>query len=348
MNPRSVIFWIRSGRKAAFLLICTALLATSLVGAAAVGAKPIPEESILEGMVQGETEDEAPEGEISLLEISPVINYQGRLLQDGQPVDGVQLMLFGLYNAEFGGAPIWQEIASVTVNGGLFTHALGSVIPLSSQYFGEQLWLQVQVGTTVLPRQKLMACPYAMSVVAGGTATGWVTDRPAFTAKNFAGTGLEATSDSSGHPALKAHNSFGGPLITAWASGVKSMELDHDGNLWIKGKLTAEGGTPGPAPGNFPPPDWDSGWIKINKGETKWIPHNLGGNPDNYFVDFSFRQVSGFGRTIHGYGGFAENLERVGIYYKELDASRFIVIRQPNDPYAEEFRLRIWLYEPGS
>ena len=343
MDLKNAISKIKSSQNVVCLLICAALLATSLMGATAVGANPIQEESIVEGELEVEdVEEETPEGELSLLAVSPIINYQGRLLQDGQPVDGAQIMLFGLYDEEFAGVPVWQEIASVTVNGGLFTHALGSVIPLSSEYFDRQLWLQIQVGTTTLPRQKLMACPYAMSVMPGATTSAWLSDRPAFAAKNYAGTGLEATSDSDRHPALKVHNSYGGPLIAAWGDGVKRMELDQNGNLWIKGQLTAEGAAP---TGRFPEPDFDLGWEDMDPGQEKWIPHNLGGDPDRYFIDFMFKNSKGtFGRTIHGYGGFCEGLDRKGVYWKQLDSEKFILIRHSDDEYADKVRVRIWVY----
>ena len=349
MGLTSAISKINSSRKVVFLLICVALLASSLVGAAAVEANPIEEEVIGIGEVESEIDGTAPTDIQISVAVSPVISYQGRLLVDGQPFNGAQIILFELYDTEFGGVPLWQEIGSVTVNNGLFTHPLGSIVPLSGALFDQQLWLQIQVAaSSPLPRQKLMASPYAMGVVAGGSATGWVDARAAFTARNLSGTGLEASSDSARHPALKVVNTFGGPLISAWGDGEKGLELDKDGNLWIKGKLTSEGSTT-TTPSGFPAPDWDSGWLKIGLGETKWIPHTLGGDPDNYFVDFSFRQVGGFGQTIHGFGGLIDEFgSKIGIYYKNLDGSRFIVIRHADDPYAEEFRIRIWRYEPSS
>jgi len=332
MDLKSMISKINMGKKMLFLLVCVSLLATSLVGATATGADPIAQESLVE--------EDAPGGELGLLEVSPVINYQGRLLQDGQPYNGDTIMTFKLYDSQFGGGLVWQEPAMVTVSNGLFTHALGSVNPLSAEYFNRQLWLEIEVwGTELVPRQPLMACPYAMSLVPGASTVGAVDDA-AFSARNTGdGVGVEATSESATEPALQATNSGGGPLISAWGADEKKFEVDQDGNLWIKGELTSETGT-----GRFPEPDWDSGWVTISTDEHKVLYHNLGGDVGRYFVDLTFLDDGTYGINTHGYGGLSTAGENRGAFWYGLDAQKITVKRKKADPYADKVRVRIWVY----
>jgi len=99
---------------------------------------------------------------------SQVLNYQGRLLDPttGQPkADGAYQMSFSIYNSNSGGAALWTEAKSITVNKGLFSTLLGDSTPLDLTLFsGQELWLGVTVGTDpeMTPRQRLAHAPYAI------------------------------------------------------------------------------------------------------------------------------------------------------------------------------------------
>jgi hypothetical protein len=131
--------------------------------------------------------------------IYPLFSYQGRLVEGGTPVTGNRSMTFSLWTAGSGGASVWSEGPKVvTVNSGLFTVTLGDTSALPVNWFAYELWLQVQVGATTLPRQRLMGAPYAMSLAPGAQVLGSKTasDPAIVTVENAgAGTALSARAD---------------------------------------------------------------------------------------------------------------------------------------------------------
>lgn len=103
-------------------------------------------------------------------ELTPVIGYQGRLMEDGAPVTGVKSMTFKLYNAATSGTLIWSETKNVGVSNGMFNTMLGDTTPFSEAIRGnmtQNLWLEVVVAGTVLPRQRLMGAPFAFTLAPG-------------------------------------------------------------------------------------------------------------------------------------------------------------------------------------
>lgn len=111
--------------------------------------------------------------------ISPAMSYQGRLVENGVPVDSTRSMTFHLYTVESGSAPIygldpmWSEgPKDVEVVNGLFNVVIGDTTELPRNYFGQDLWLEIEVGGTTLPRQKLYGAPYAFSLIPGARVTG--------------------------------------------------------------------------------------------------------------------------------------------------------------------------------
>lgn len=84
----------------------------------------------------------------------------------GEPVpDGMQSITFKLYTQLEGGTELWDEMADVEVVSGIYSHELGSVEPLVTGDFGQQLYLGVTVNNKELaPRTKLGFAPYAMAV----------------------------------------------------------------------------------------------------------------------------------------------------------------------------------------
>ena len=107
--------------------------------------------------------------------ITPLMSYQGRLVEGGMPVTGTRSMTFSLYNASSAGTLIWSEAQSVNVTNGLFQVALGSVTPFNETVLGQMsqnLWLEINVAGNILPRQQLMGSPYALTLAPGATVTG--------------------------------------------------------------------------------------------------------------------------------------------------------------------------------
>lgn len=102
-----------------------------------------------------------------LAEAPKLISYQGRATDaSGNPVaDGVHPVQFHIYDKL--NNLYWTESASVTTSGGLFSHNLGSVTPLSTDPFNwrDSLFLQVTFeGQVQSPRTLFTASPYAFHV----------------------------------------------------------------------------------------------------------------------------------------------------------------------------------------
>jgi hypothetical protein len=107
--------------------------------------------------------------------VSPLLQYQGRLTDPGtgEPVaDDTYSMVFSLYDVASGGSPLWTETKDVTVQGGLFSTALGDTTALDPGLFdGQALWLGIAVGADAeaTPRQQVLPVAYALSLVPGAT-----------------------------------------------------------------------------------------------------------------------------------------------------------------------------------
>lgn len=96
----------------------------------------------------------------------PTISIQGTLKDaNGSSVsDGTYNVVFRLFNQETGGNPVWQEEAPVEVVGGIYSHYLGSINPLSSADFGSTLFLGLKVGNFELnPRTRMTYAPYTFA-----------------------------------------------------------------------------------------------------------------------------------------------------------------------------------------
>jgi hypothetical protein len=99
-----------------------------------------------------------------ILAVPQTINYQGMLVQDGLPVDGIRNVQFRIYDSAAGGTSLWQEPQSVTFTNGLFSVLLGSTEPIPASVFnGSRRWLSVSIegSTEILPRGEIASVGYA-------------------------------------------------------------------------------------------------------------------------------------------------------------------------------------------
>jgi hypothetical protein len=113
------------------------------------------------------------------------ITHQGIVSENGTPLSGSHDFTFRLYADSLGGSSLWSESVTLPVNQGRFTASLGSVTPLTPTVFTTAtLWVETEVLSTLLPRQRLNpahAAIYADSArVAGNAESGggnpWSTD----------------------------------------------------------------------------------------------------------------------------------------------------------------------------
>lgn len=106
---------------------------------------------------------------VSVAQVPRTITYQGSVNQavSGTPVDGNVSMTFRLYDALTGGIELWNETHStVTVDEGIYSVNLGTVMPLDTLAFDKPYYLELSIGGELLtPRQPLTSVPYAQRAV---------------------------------------------------------------------------------------------------------------------------------------------------------------------------------------
>jgi hypothetical protein len=97
-------------------------------------------------------------------------------------------------------------------------------------------------------------------------------------------------------------------------------------------------------------PDYDSGWVSLTVDASQTLTHNLGGNVNDYVVDMEYQSASsGINQRYFGGCDFgAKNTlgsvdNRLGAYWRTLTTSQITVYRRPEDTYAEQVRIRIWV-----
>lgn len=103
---------------------------------------------------------------VSADSVPPLLNYQAVLRGvDGNIVpDGNYSVTYRIWDTEVGGAALWQEGRLVTVQDGLFTVLLGSIVPIPDTLFSRpDRWIGLQVGLDpeMTPRQRLVSVPFA-------------------------------------------------------------------------------------------------------------------------------------------------------------------------------------------
>ena len=112
------------------------------------------------------------------------INYQGLLLdQQGAPITGNVNLVFTIFSAASGGSALWTEShPSVAALDGVYDVVLGATTPITPAVVaGGSLFLQITVnGETLVPRQRLVAVPYALRAAeadnVGGFDAGYITE----------------------------------------------------------------------------------------------------------------------------------------------------------------------------
>ncbi len=105
-----------------------------------------------------------------------ILPLQGTLADStGTPVDGDTVIVFALYTADIGGAELWSETQTVTVDQGFFTAFLGDYSALDLALFRDNgsVWLGVRVGADPeMPRFQVATTGFAaFAQYAGDAAT---------------------------------------------------------------------------------------------------------------------------------------------------------------------------------
>lgn len=105
-------------------------------------------------------------------QVPAMFNYQGRLMNGTNLVNGTVGLQLSLYDSASGGTLVYTDSNSVTVVDGLYSTYVGDHTTfgnLASVLSGTQLWLQVVAnGTALSPRERLVSVPYALGTPASG------------------------------------------------------------------------------------------------------------------------------------------------------------------------------------
>ena len=186
--------------------------------------------------------------------------YQGQLNFSGAPASGAFDFEFHLYTVETNGTEVATDIVDdIDVVGGIFSAELD----MGNAFLGDQLWLEIRVReggsngayTTLSPRQKVTAAPYAQGLMPGTSVMGSgnipmisginssTNGRGLYggvTATSGSGQGVRGESDSTTSGAI---GTFG--LMTnssASGSGVKGQNNGTSGyGVWGQGGSGATG-----------------------------------------------------------------------------------------------------------
>ena len=93
-------------------------------------------------------------------------------------------------------------------------------------------------------------------------------------------------------------------------------------------------------------PKYDSGWEAVSQNSGRFLSHDIGGDPDAYYVDLQFRDGSNGVNQINYGCDFQYASGRrydYGADWSILTASQIYIHRYADDANADEMRVRIWV-----
>jgi hypothetical protein len=99
---------------------------------------------------------------------SPALSYSGFLEDSGVPVTGPRLIGLSLFAQQSAGSVLCQiPQAQIAVSNGHFHVPLNDATCDAAIKANPEVWVEVRIGTVVMPRQRIGAVPYALSVEQG-------------------------------------------------------------------------------------------------------------------------------------------------------------------------------------
>ena len=302
-----------------------------------------------------------------------VFTYQGRLMDLDQPANGLYDFLFKIYNEPNG---VGYNIPSNNLNDidvidGYFTVELDFG---SNVFNGNAKWLEVSVRpgdsndfgdyVALSPRQEVTPTPYALQArgifVDSEENVGIGTTNPESKMHieqsigawdegirlSYEGHKWDIVTDYGGERLniIRDQNSTEGVVIRNGNVGIGTRTPSE--KLHVRGNIDVASNQIKRYYG-FPRPNYDSGWVPINTGETITLTHGCGGNVDNYVVDLQCKHRGLDPKTgINSipYGEYYDSGLQSGVWYLNLETNTIQIQRSAHDGNANEMRIRIWVY----
>lgn len=167
------------------------------------------------------------------------MTYQGRLVSGGSPANGTFDFQFKVYDVASGGTALTTvSVNDLSVTNGLFAAEL-TFSNVDSIFYGRALWIEILVRpgastgsyTTLSPRQKVNAVPYAFSLYPDANVFGSVANGNVVWLRNTATSGLSygiraETDSASGYGGYFRNYASGGAAIMADGSIVSTAETE--------------------------------------------------------------------------------------------------------------------------
>ncbi len=292
--------------------------------------------------------------------IPQLMNFQG-ILKDsnGDPVvDDIYYIRFRIYDYSESGNVLWESdnggevYVPVQVTDGLYNYLLGSHNSLPDSIADyDSLWLGAKIGPgepEMTPLIELVSVSFAFKALNADEAE---TAKHADTASYADTTGYAfhaLKADTSGYALLISDNSVTSAKIqdgTIQCADIGQNGADSGQVMKFDGTTWSVADDEG-ASGFFPAPAWESGWIHTAYGGVS-LNHNLGQDPDKYFIDMQFKDVDGgWGVCNVGFGLFKQpNDDMWGAAYRFLDSNSIGIYKASSDPVCDYIRVRIWIVQ---
>jgi hypothetical protein len=151
------------------------------------------------------------------LQAQATLSVQGNIIQNftGAAIDnGSYDITFKLYTTDAGGTPIWTEVQSVNMIGGVYSVVLGAVnplnVPFDQPYY---LGLTLPGGPEHTPRAQLTSAPYALSLLGQDN--------------KFPSTGNVGIGTTDPKTTLDANGSISTATVTTSAAAYTVLAADH-------------------------------------------------------------------------------------------------------------------------
>ncbi|MEM5790682.1 MAG: hypothetical protein QXP77_01375 [Candidatus Aenigmatarchaeota archaeon] len=165
------------------------------------------------------------------------ITIQGWLTDANRnPLTGVYIFNFSIYDSLEGGSLLWSQVKNVRVNNGIFSTEIGPI----SLDFNISYYLEILINNEILrPRYNLTAAPYSFISIYGGMGNiqdVWVNE----TGDKMTG-GLIFSLPSGVDYAIQINTTtdYGTIVVNGSALQIWSNKLNSRGNLWVR-NISAE------------------------------------------------------------------------------------------------------------